>query len=93
MTLLLFLLAMVALGLLYLLIMKTAELSAAVDELSAATDNLAVSVDAAIAVLMQTGAVTPDADLEPLITRIGEKTGALQTLKAKLAAALTTPKP
>jgi hypothetical protein len=76
-----------------ILAMKTTELADAVSRNTAAVNGLASSVDAAVAVLINVGAVTPDADIVPLIAAIDANTQTAVNAKAKLDAALAPPTP
>jgi hypothetical protein len=74
------------------LAMKTAELTASVNNLTTATNALVHSVDAAVAALGNSGAPsTPDSDIIPLITQIDAQSVALQNAQTRLDAALTPP--
>lgn len=69
--------------------MKTAELTASVNALAAATSLLSSSVDAAVAALGNAGQPsTPDSDIVPLIAQLDQDRATLDSLKAKLDAAL-----
>jgi hypothetical protein len=76
-----------------ILAMKATELADAVSRNTAAVNGLASSVDAAVAVLINVGAVTPDADIVPLIAAIDANTQTAVNAKAKLDAALAPPTP
>lgn len=74
------------------LAMKTAELTASVNNLTTATNALVHSVDAAIVAIGNNGAPsTPDSDIIPLITQIDAQSVALQNAQTRLDAALTPP--
>jgi len=86
----LFVLASLLLVSIISLAMKTAELTASVNNLTTATNALVHSVDAAIAALGNNGAPsTPDSEIVPLITQIDAQSLALQNAQVRLDAALT----
>lgn len=87
-----FVLAFAVLLFTVVLIMKTTELSAAINNLSAATLALATAVDKAADALTNQGAnTTPDADIVPLIGAVESITSTLSAATSKLAAATPPP--
>lgn len=73
------------------LVMKTTELTAAVNGLSSAIGGLTTSVNAAVDALNNRGASTPDADIVPLIDQVNAQASAASELARRLDLAVNPP--